>query len=80
MAGRLIVVSNRIPTEGATAGGLAVALHDSLSGTGGIWKKVAAKLPQEKQKYGVTVAEFKTAEKQLVLSNGDVIEYKQCIR
>ncbi|MBL3706098.1 trehalose-6-phosphate synthase [Sulfitobacter sp. BDSS02] len=37
MAGRLIVVSNRIPTEGATAGGLAVALHDSLSGTGGIW-------------------------------------------
>ena len=35
---------------------------------------------QEKQKYGVTVTEFKTAEKQLVLSNGDIIEYKQCIR
>jgi hypothetical protein len=49
-------------------------------GTGGIWKKVAAKLPQEKQKYGVTVTEFKTAEKQLVLSNGDIVEYKQCIR
>ncbi|MGC0225637.1 alpha,alpha-trehalose-phosphate synthase (UDP-forming) [Pseudooceanicola nitratireducens] len=37
MAGRLIVVSNRIPTEGASSGGLVVALHDSLSERGGIW-------------------------------------------
>ncbi|GGE46798.1 alpha,alpha-trehalose-phosphate synthase (UDP-forming) [Primorskyibacter flagellatus] len=37
MPGRLIVVSNRIPTEGASAGGLAVALHDSLRERGGIW-------------------------------------------
>ena len=37
MPGRLIVVSNRIPTEGASAGGLAVALHDSLAERGGVW-------------------------------------------
>ncbi|MGK7753046.1 MULTISPECIES: alpha,alpha-trehalose-phosphate synthase (UDP-forming) [unclassified Roseovarius] len=37
MPGRLIVVSNRIPTGGATAGGLAVALHDGLAENGGIW-------------------------------------------
>ncbi|MEY8837670.1 trehalose-6-phosphate synthase [Cribrihabitans sp. XS_ASV171] len=37
MAGRLIVVSNRIPTETVSAGGLAVALHDGLAERGGIW-------------------------------------------
>ena len=37
MAGRLIVVSNRIPTGEGGAGGLIVALHDALAGTGGVW-------------------------------------------
>jgi trehalose 6-phosphate synthase len=36
-AGRLIVVSNRIPTEEAPSGGLVVALHDALQARGGIW-------------------------------------------
>ena len=37
MSGRLIVVSNRIPTEEAPSGGLVVALHEALSETGGLW-------------------------------------------
>ena len=37
MSGRLIVVSNRIPSEAIATGGLAVALHGSLSERGGIW-------------------------------------------
>ncbi|MER5173237.1 alpha,alpha-trehalose-phosphate synthase (UDP-forming) [Thioclava kandeliae] len=36
MAGRLIVVSNRIPT-GDPSGGLVVALHDALLARGGTW-------------------------------------------
>jgi trehalose 6-phosphate synthase len=37
-AGRLIVVSNRIPREDdVPAGGLVFALHDALSETGGLW-------------------------------------------
>ena len=35
--GRLIVVSNRIPTEAAPSGGLVVALHDALKERGGVW-------------------------------------------
>ena len=35
--GRLVVVSNRIPGDGASSGGLVVALHDTLSKRGGIW-------------------------------------------
>ena len=35
--GRLIVVSNRIPTEGQPAGGLVVALHEALLAEGGVW-------------------------------------------
>ncbi len=35
--GRLIVVSNRIPTEAAPSGGLVVALHDALKARGGVW-------------------------------------------
>ncbi|EAR52506.1 probable OtsA trehalose-6-phosphate synthase [Oceanicola granulosus HTCC2516] len=35
--GRLIVVSNRIPTEAAPSGGLVVALHEALESRGGIW-------------------------------------------
>ncbi|MTH64861.1 trehalose-6-phosphate synthase [Paracoccus sp. DK608] len=37
MAGRLIVVSNRIPTDDNVSGGLMVALHDALGYSGGIW-------------------------------------------
>ncbi|AZQ69000.1 trehalose-6-phosphate synthase [Silicimonas algicola] len=35
--GRLVVVSNRIPGDGAPSGGLVVALHDTLSKRGGVW-------------------------------------------
>jgi trehalose 6-phosphate synthase len=37
MSGRLIVVSNRIPSEDLPSGGLVVALHEALSETGGLW-------------------------------------------
>ena len=37
MTGRLVVVSNRIPTEAVPSGGLVVALHDALSEQGGLW-------------------------------------------
>lgn len=37
MPGRLIVVSNRIPTEAEPSGGLVVALHDCLTTEGGVW-------------------------------------------
>lgn len=37
MAGRLIVISNRIPTEREPSGGLVVALHDCLNQRGGTW-------------------------------------------
>ncbi|WP_102227172.1 alpha,alpha-trehalose-phosphate synthase (UDP-forming) [Acidimangrovimonas sediminis] len=37
MSGRLIVVSNRIPTEEPSSGGLVVALHEALSDRGGVW-------------------------------------------
>jgi trehalose 6-phosphate synthase len=42
MTGRLVAVSNRIPTEAEPAGGLMVALHDCLSETGGLWVGAAA--------------------------------------
>ncbi len=35
--GRLIVISNRIPTHEAPSGGLVVALHDALKARGGVW-------------------------------------------
>ncbi len=37
MAGKLIVISNRIPSEAAPAGGLVFALHETLRKIGGIW-------------------------------------------
>ena len=37
MTGRLIVVSNRIPTEDIPSGGLVVAIHEALCDRGGIW-------------------------------------------
>ena len=36
-AGRLIVVSNRIPTDANPSGGLVVALHEALLKHGGVW-------------------------------------------
>ncbi|WP_249218916.1 trehalose-6-phosphate synthase [Loktanella sp. SALINAS62] len=35
--GRLIVVSNRVPSDGPPSGGLVVALHDCLKHNGGVW-------------------------------------------
>lgn len=35
--GKLIVVSNRIPTDAAPSGGLVVALHEALKHRGGVW-------------------------------------------
>ncbi|MEL6451708.1 MAG: trehalose-6-phosphate synthase [Pseudomonadota bacterium] len=54
MTGRLIVVSNRIPTEAQPSGGLVVALHDCLSEEGGVWigtsgKPVENPAPQMRQ-------------------------------
>ncbi|WP_424968893.1 alpha,alpha-trehalose-phosphate synthase (UDP-forming) [Dinoroseobacter sp. S375] len=43
MSGRLIVVSNRVPT-GAPSGGLVVALHECLSARGGIWVGTSGEL------------------------------------
>ncbi len=37
MSGRLIVISNRIPTEAEPSGGLVVAMHAALCNHGGIW-------------------------------------------
>ncbi|AQS47424.1 trehalose-6-phosphate synthase [Thioclava nitratireducens] len=37
MPARLIVVSNRIPSEATPSGGLVVALHEALREKGGIW-------------------------------------------
>jgi len=36
-SGRLIVISNRIPTEAEPSGGLVVALHEALGQQGGVW-------------------------------------------
>jgi trehalose 6-phosphate synthase len=37
LADRLIVVSNRIPTDEVPSGGLVVAMHEALRETGGLW-------------------------------------------
>ncbi|MFZ3582796.1 alpha,alpha-trehalose-phosphate synthase (UDP-forming) [Loktanella sp. DJP18] len=37
MTGRLVVVSNRVPSDGPPSGGLVVALHDCLTEEGGTW-------------------------------------------
>src|SRR6056297_2224249 len=34
---RIVVVSNRIPTDAQPSGGLVVALHEALEARGGIW-------------------------------------------
>ena len=35
--GRIVVVSNRIPTDAQPSGGLVVALHEALEARGGVW-------------------------------------------
>ncbi|TQS71291.1 trehalose-6-phosphate synthase [Rhodobacteraceae bacterium] len=44
--GRLICVSNRIPSGPNPSGGLVVALHDTLLETGGIWIGTSGKLAE----------------------------------
>ncbi|WP_281826089.1 alpha,alpha-trehalose-phosphate synthase (UDP-forming) [Jannaschia rubra] len=44
--GRLIVVSNRIPKGDVPAGGLVFAIHEALSGAGGLWIGAADPTPR----------------------------------
>lgn len=44
-------------------------------GTGAVWRACAAKLPQEKLRYGADVVEVNAPKKQLKLSSGDTLEY-----
>jgi len=44
-------------------------------GTGAIWKKVAALLPAEKQKYNTTVTQIDPANKILTLNDGSKLQY-----
>jgi protoporphyrinogen oxidase len=48
-------------------------------GTGGIWKTVAANLPQNKMKYNSLVNKINVDSRQIVLTNGEVIEYDYII-
>ncbi len=47
MTGKLLVVSNRIPTEQAPSGGLVVALDSTLKREGGIWLGAASDLAEK---------------------------------
>ncbi|WP_147127196.1 alpha,alpha-trehalose-phosphate synthase (UDP-forming) [Shimia ponticola] len=51
--GRLIVISNRIPTDETPSGGLVVALHEALTERGGIWIGSSGG-PQEAPREGLT--------------------------
>ena len=46
MTGRLIVVSNRVPSDGPPSGGLVVALHDCLTEEHGIWYGTSGQITQ----------------------------------
>lgn len=48
-------------------------------GTGAIWKKVATLLPQDKQKYGVSVTAIDPANKILALSDGTQLQYNKLL-
>ena len=50
-AGRLIVVSNRIPKGDVPAGGLVYAMHEALTGAGGLW--IGAADPTDKVEDGL---------------------------
>ncbi|MEM1301116.1 MAG: trehalose-6-phosphate synthase [Pseudomonadota bacterium] len=52
-SGRLIVVSNRIPTDETPSGGLVVALHEALTDRGGIWIGSSGG-PQDTPREGLT--------------------------
>lgn len=45
--GRLIVVSNRVPSDGPPSGGLVVALHDCLAEEGGLWVGTSGKTTEQ---------------------------------
>ena len=44
MTDRLVIVSNRVPSDGPPAGGLVVALHDCLHARGGVWYGTSGEL------------------------------------
>lgn len=48
-------------------------------GTGAIWKKVAAMLPPEKQRYNCKVESLDSAAKTVTLSNGQTIRYNKLL-
>ncbi|RYH03938.1 trehalose-6-phosphate synthase [Salipiger sp. IMCC34102] len=47
MTGRLVVVSNRVPSDGPPAGGLVVALHDCLRDSGGVWFGTSGQITED---------------------------------
>ena len=57
MTGRLVVVSNRIPTDAAPSGGLVVALHDALKARGGLWIGHSGKVSYDVAEDLVPIAE-----------------------
>jgi protoporphyrinogen oxidase len=46
-------------------------------GTGAIWKKVAAMLPADKQRYSTSVQSIDAAAKVLTLSDGSQVQYNK---
>ena len=46
MSGRLVIVSNRVPSDGPPSGGLVVALHDCLRAHGGVWYGTSGKISE----------------------------------
>ncbi|CUH13025.1 Alpha,alpha-trehalose-phosphate synthase [UDP-forming] [Jannaschia seosinensis] len=50
--GRLIVISNRIPTDEVPAGGLVYAIHEALNDIGGLW--IGAGTPSDEAQEGLT--------------------------
>lgn len=46
-------------------------------GTGGIWKKVAAMLPAEKQRYNTSVTSIDAPGKVVTLSDGSQVQYNK---
>lgn len=53
----------------------AVFRFPQAGGTGGIWKKVAALLPKDKQRYGLTVTGLDTESKTVTFSDKSAIRY-----
>lgn len=57
----------------------AVFRFPQSGGTGAIWKKVAALLPKEKQRYGQRAARIDAAAKTVTLTSGAVIHYNKLL-